>query len=309
MFGLITDRDQSNVDRLNELAAKGWLAMTQAEKAEWLGDPLTATDFDYTSAVNLLPYIGNIEYGASLIRRDDSVIAVATEDGNNLYSVIIIGDAKDFTDKKLTLSVDEIYSVGDGKPCLALCWHDSNGYDTAGAILDARGSLTFNTTENAQNRDFLALYVYSTTDTAVYAGAMTKYKKIMLELGDVHHEYVPYSSVLPTKATKGAYNYSDLNRVEQLVAEISESLRLGLVTRTWDIQDVPSVADMTRYLTNIATIRKVLPNKDQNHSLPEAMQNLTYMTANNIEKILLAAIKYQKGVYRTGELFCGEVVE
>ena len=49
MIGLITNREYSNVLRRNELATKGVTRMTPAEKAEWLGDPMT------TEGANLLP--------------------------------------------------------------------------------------------------------------------------------------------------------------------------------------------------------------------------------------------------------------
>ena len=35
---LITDRTQRDVDRVGELAEKGWAAMTEQERAEWLGE-------------------------------------------------------------------------------------------------------------------------------------------------------------------------------------------------------------------------------------------------------------------------------
>lgn len=35
---LITDRTQRDVDRVEELAEKGWAAMTEQERAEWLGE-------------------------------------------------------------------------------------------------------------------------------------------------------------------------------------------------------------------------------------------------------------------------------
>jgi hypothetical protein len=89
-------------------------------------------------------------------------------------------------------------------------------------------------------------------------------------------------------ATKGAYNYSDLNRVERAVAEISEIANLGLVTKTnWAMWDVPTVSDMSRYIENIRVIRT---HYNINIDIPTTMNNLTYETANNIEKILLAAL-------------------
>ena len=38
LLNLITDRTQQDVDRVEELAEKGWAAMTEQERAEWLGE-------------------------------------------------------------------------------------------------------------------------------------------------------------------------------------------------------------------------------------------------------------------------------
>ena len=38
LLSLITDRTQQDVDRVEELAEKGWAAMTEQERAEWLGE-------------------------------------------------------------------------------------------------------------------------------------------------------------------------------------------------------------------------------------------------------------------------------
>lgn len=38
LLSLITDRTQLDVDRVEELAEKGWAAMTEQERAEWLGE-------------------------------------------------------------------------------------------------------------------------------------------------------------------------------------------------------------------------------------------------------------------------------
>ena len=109
----------------------------------------------------------------------------------------------------------------------------------------------------------------------------------MLENGSTRHEYVPYVEILPTNCTKGAYNYSDLNRVERAVAEISDLAGLGLVTKTdWAMWDIPTSSDMERYLSNVKTIREHYSIETE---IPETMNNLTYEDANNIEKILSIA--------------------
>ena len=112
-------------------------------------------------------------------------------------------------------------------------------------------------------------------------------------------------------AAKGAYNYTDLNRVETAVSEISQTLGLSLVTKTdWNMWDVPTQIDMKRYLGNVATIRGLYPGVKM-PALPSSMSGLTYEGANIIEKVLEIVREYEEGsgrmYYHCGDLFCGEV--
>lgn len=283
MLGLITDRTQRNVYRRGELAAKGWGNMSVTECKEWLGDPLDATE------VNLMPcgpfYSGVVD----LKYRNKEIIATANSAGTYLYAVSIIGEASKYANKVFTLSADYMTASGVASPQLSVYWHDDSGYEYAGASLSGAGSITFDTTNfpNGSKRGYLAMYVYVTTHEAVVANTSVRFGGVMLENGDTRHPYVPYVEVLPTLATKGAYNYSDLNRVERAVSEISDIEGLGLTTKTdWAMWDVPTKADMNRYLGNIGVL-KTLYRVDI--EIPDSMENLTYETANNIERIILAA--------------------
>lgn len=286
MKGLITDRTQRNVYRRKELSSKGWSKMTQAERAEWLGDPLTAT------GVNLFAYGRYDSSTVELKYRSEEILATTTTGGIYLYAISIIGEATHFENKTYTFSANSITAFGNGTPQLAIYWHDENGYEYAGASLSSAGSITFNTAEwpNTNARKYLAVYVYVTTHETVEAGAYASFKGVMLENGAIRHTYVPYTEILPTLATKGAYNYSDLNRVERAVAEISDRAGLGLTTKTdWDMWDIPTVTEMNRYLGNIAKIRTELVTETNVPAAPLSMNNLTYNEANNIELILSKA--------------------
>lgn len=118
--------------------------------------------------------------------------------------------------------------------------------------------------------------------------------------------------------SKGAYNYTDLNRVEEAVAKLDSYLVAldrveGLhATRTWKANDVPSATDMQRYIANIKLIRAALP--ELHHVMPQApasMVNLTYEGANAIEEILSVAMQYVESKIQTfpfsGEIYGGEV--
>jgi hypothetical protein len=109
-------------------------------------------------------------------------------------------------------------------------------------------------------------------------------------------------------AAKGAYNYTDLNRVETAVAELSSALGLELTTKTdWTMWDIPTQADMTRYLSNVERIRNAVWSGVDLPDVPRRMDNLTYEDANNIERILLETRKRFQSAPQCGEIYSGEV--
>lgn len=292
MKGLITDRTQRNVYYRKELSTKGWAGMTTTEKNEWLGNPLTAV------GVNLFacgPYYSS---AVELKYRSEEILATTNTAGIYLYAISIIGEAAKYENKKFTFSADSITASGNGTPQLAVYWHDDNGFEYAGASLSTAGSITFDTTEwpNTNARQYLAVYVYVTTHENIEAGAFARFGGVMLESGSTRHPYVPYTEILPTLATKGAYNYSDLNRVERAVAEISDLAGLGLITKTdWKMWDIPTASEMSRYLGNITAIRNLLSANVNIPVVPMSMNNLTYNEANNIELILSAVYESLTG--------------
>jgi hypothetical protein len=259
--------------------------MTDAERGEWVGDPLS------TVGVNLLPLGAYYSSTVGLTYKNSEFRATATSGGTYLYAVLIIGDAAKYENKQFTLSVDAMIKTA-GSPQLSLYWHDANGFEYAGATLTKEGSVTVNLSEwpNTNGRASLALYVYVTTAEEVSIGAYTRFVGVMFENGATRHPYVPYAEVVPTLATKGAYNYSDLNRVERAVKEISDTRGLGLTTKTdWAMWDIPRKSDMKRYLDNVKTIALVIGSDIE---LPDSMDKLTYEMANNIEKVLVEGSKY-----------------
>ena len=109
-------------------------------------------------------------------------------------------------------------------------------------------------------------------------------------------------------AAKGAYNYTDLNRVEAAVAELAAMLGIELTTKTnWTMWDIPTQADMTRYLSNVERLRNAVWNGVSLPDVPRRMDNLTYVDANNIETILLETRKRFESAPQCGEIYSGEV--
>lgn len=94
-------------------------------------------------------------------------------------------------------------------------------------------------------------------------------------------------------AMKGRYSYTDLNRVEAKTAEVAAMLTArgyptAVVTRTnWTDDDKMHHADIVRYLDNIATIRRILPEVMAPPAVPISRW-LDYTAANDIERTLWA---------------------
>lgn len=119
-----------------------------------------------------------------------------------------------------------------------------------------------------------------------------------------------------SKASKGAYNYTDLNRVENAVQYLAEELnKVGypveiLSVRTWQATDVPTLADMTRYLENVRRIREAFFTLNTTPRTPATMVGLTYSGANAIEQILTDVETLMGNMVssyiNSGEVFGGE---
>jgi hypothetical protein len=96
-------------------------------------------------------------------------------------------------------------------------------------------------------------------------------------------EYVPYTPIIETPLTRGAYNYSDMNRVEMTVQEIDEALGLGLTTKTdWKPEDVPTKSEWERYVGNVSAISKACFGKPFGY----VTEAFNWTQANLIEKTL-----------------------
>ena len=95
-----------------------------------------------------------------------------------------------------------------------------------------------------------------------------------------------------TDAAKGAYNYTDLNRVENAVSKLALLMGLDLTVKTdWNQWDALTQPDMERYLGNVVAIRNAVETEVVFPPLPESMSNLDYEMANNIEKVLEIAYR------------------
>ena len=116
---------------------------------------------------------------------------------------------------------------------------------------------------------------------------------------------------------KGTYNASDLNRVGCAINYIANRLdNQGYSVKvspkiTWQESDIPTESDMEAYLADVQTIRSVLPVPSSTPPVPEDMDGLTYIEANNIEQILLdvdaLVTEMINAYFCSDEISCGEV--
>lgn len=116
---------------------------------------------------------------------------------------------------------------------------------------------------------------------------------------------------------KGAYNASDLNRVESVVNYLIERLKitgnyLNLSTKTsWTTYEYLLFAEAERYLHNVDTIKSCFISPDNMPDVPTDLDNLNFQEANDIEKILYMVDAIitnipQAWLY-SGDIFTGEV--
>lgn len=110
-------------------------------------------------------------------------------------------------------------------------------------------------------------------------------------------------------AALGAYNYTDLNRVESAVASISSTKNLGLVTKTnWSAWDAPTQSDMERYLGNVVAIQNM-----ETELIPEAVvpSGNTYIPVDLTDSVYggqtivlyFDGVRYEKALIEDGTIF------
>lgn len=118
---------------------------------------------------------------------------------------------------------------------------------------------------------------------------------------------------------KGAYNTSDLNRVgaalnyvrERLVAHgyLYENAFAARVD--WVTGEIPTRADLTKYLGYVSTIRAVFSRFPTTPPAPKNTGLLNYRDANDIEQIILDVGTLLDNMvsawYFSGDLYSGEL--
>ena len=92
---------------------------------------------------------------------------------------------------------------------------------------------------------------------------------------------------------KGAYNYTDLNRVEEAVSYVAGRLKefgyLSSVpaTKEWFADDIPTESDLYRYFNNVATLRHAVAVWASTPEAPSSINVFGANEANALEQILV----------------------
>lgn len=116
---------------------------------------------------------------------------------------------------------------------------------------------------------------------------------------------------------KGAYNHSDMNRVESAVEYVANRLTeagyvvLPVVKKNWTESDKPTLNDIKRYMKNIEDVRAALTTFSTTPEAPTTKKRLTYQMANDMEQILKDVddliTRMANAYFYSGDLYSGEV--
>lgn len=93
--------------------------------------------------------------------------------------------------------------------------------------------------------------------------------------------------------SKGAYNYTDLNRVGEAMAYLAGRFNgygysISISPKIdWNEEDIPTKAQMSQYLDELQKLRDVFAVAKDTPEVPDTMDKLTYQEANDIEQILI----------------------
>lgn len=117
---------------------------------------------------------------------------------------------------------------------------------------------------------------------------------------------------------KGAYNASDMNRVnndllflQEYLRKLGVSVELRFASRIWQMEDIPTIPEFEGYLSDVDVIRNAIVQSDDTPETPD-LYYFDYSAANDIEKILYDTymlLKHsEESSYYSGDIYAGEVI-
>lgn len=256
--------------------------MTAAERDEWNGNA-GKNLFDK----NLLVYNGN---RMSLSTENDVIKITALVDISSGVTYPIDINPFDYTlyvdeSNRLTIGVDA-FKMPTGANCNIQLYR--NKYDWTDIVstpytpeIQAGGYVTY-TIDTSKGGHYLSIKVGN-----ISAGQSVVIRGFRINRGSRVYPYVPYGALGATDAIRGAYNYTDFNRVESAVSYLSSFAGLNLTTKTnWTANDIMSIYDFeNRYISNVNAVCSALGVP----GVKTTFAGFDYNAANAIEKALLAA--------------------
>lgn len=90
---------------------------------------------------------------------------------------------------------------------------------------------------------------------------------------------------IQNRTSKGYLNASDLNRIEDNIAQLAKIKELRLDTKQWEIGGLPKESDFERLITNVAILRDCFLILESTPIVP-SQPLTTFQKWNDIEHIL-----------------------
>ena len=116
---------------------------------------------------------------------------------------------------------------------------------------------------------------------------------------------------------KGAYNYTDLNRVEEAMAYVAGRLNeytylsFQPFARSWSADEIPNENDLASYLGNVAELRRAISVWASTPDAPSSISGFGVTEANALEQILvdvdLVLTRISQAWFYANDLYSSEV--
>lgn len=107
------------------------------------------------------------------------------------------------------------------------------------------------------------------------------------------------------RTKKGVLNAVDLNRIESNSKVIADKIAIPVITKSWNIGDIPRASDFSRIRNNVERIRNGFAIKQDTPECPVQPLN-DYKKWNAIEKILFDVNDIYERNKET-KIYCGEI--
>lgn len=335
---LITNRTSADVSRAKDLNKKGFAAMTEAEKAEYLvglKGAYNATDinrvgeaceyvanrlhqYGYAVDVQKIPHYGDSRYATitNLVQNG----SFESSDGWSTWSASAIIDyATPFGSKALRLTGDELAQRSVQRPIVGHTYYGREYIKTDGEVTIGDGRFEvhggdgdgLNWVYGWNRGNFPTWTIQSNTYTIEVVNAQD-YVLRTFKVGGSGTAYIDGIMLVDLTESFGAGNEPSKDWCDENIPFILSSGQvLRPVRYEWVMSDIPTPNEMSVYIANIQHLRDVFTLIAP--QAPDDADQMTYEEANNIEKILIAVDELLERVIASfvysGQTFSGIVWE